>query len=210
MSMIPLPPSRNTIVLRNSQLVQTVGRRPVTLPVGLTEDMRPSRTTDVVVELVTASPARPRVIALDGPSAAGTSTLGADLGVRLSASVVAGDDFYRDMPEEQRWALTAAQGVEEYFDWQRLRHEVLEALRAGRSARYRPFSWLPEGGLEERWVRVDPTPIIVLEGVYTARPQLRDLVDLAVPVETATEERQRRLTVRKLMAPVLGAHGWRH
>jgi uridine kinase len=168
----------------------------VTLPVGLTVDMQPSRTTDVVVELVTASPARPLVIALDGPSAAGTSTLGADLGVRLSASVVAGDDFYRDMPEEQRWALTAVQGVEEYFDWQRLRHEVLEPLRAGRPARYRPFSWLPGGGLDERWVRVEPTPIIVLEGVYTARPPLRDLVDLAVLVETATEERQRRLTVR--------------
>ena len=82
----------------------------------------------MVVELVTASPARPLVIALDGPSAAGTSTLSADLGVRLSASVVAGDDFYRDMPEEQPWALTAVQGVEEYFDWQRLRHEVLEPL----------------------------------------------------------------------------------
>ena len=79
-------------------------------------DMQPSRTTDLVVELVATFPARPLVIALDGPSAAGTSTLGADLGMRLSANVVAGDDFYRDMPEEQRWALTAAQGVEEYFD----------------------------------------------------------------------------------------------
>jgi len=32
-------------------------------------------------------------------------------------------------------------------------------------------------------VTVQPTPIIVLEGVYTGRPQLRDLVDLAVLVE---------------------------
>jgi uridine kinase len=74
------------------------------------------------------------------------------------------------MPEEQRWALTAVQGVEEYFDWQRLRHEVLEPLRAGRPARYRPFSWLPGRGLDERWVRVEPAPIIVREGVSTARP----------------------------------------
>ena len=150
----------------------------------------------MVVELVAGFPARPLVIALDGPSAAGTSTLGAELGVRLSASVVAGDDFYRDIPEEQRWALTAAQGVEEYFDWQRLRPEVLEPLRAGRPARYRPYSWLPGGGLDERWVTVDPTPIIVMEGVYTARPQLRDLVDLAVLVGTPAEERLRRLIVR--------------
>jgi uridine kinase len=174
---------------------ETVGQTS-TLLVELTVNMQPSRTTDLVVELVAAFPARPLVIALDGPSAAGTSTLGVELGARLSASVVAGDDFYRDMPEAQRWALTAAQGVEEYFDWQRLRHEVLEPLRAGRPARYRRYSWLPEGGLDERWVTVDTTPIIVLEGVYAARPQLRDLVDMAVLVETPAEERQRRLIVR--------------
>jgi uridine kinase len=86
------------------------------------------------------------VIALDGPSAAGTRTLAADLGLRLAASVIEGDDFCRDMPEEQRWSLDTAQGVEEYFDWQRLRHEVLEPLRAGRPARYHPFSRRPGGG----------------------------------------------------------------
>jgi uridine kinase len=80
---------------------------------------------------------------------------------------VTGDDFYRDIPEGHRWALTAAQGAEEYFDWQRLRQEVLEPLRAGRRAQYHPFSWLPGGGLGNRMVRVQPTPIIVLEGVYT-------------------------------------------
>jgi len=63
----------------------------------------------LVVELVAACPARPLVIALDGPSAAGTSTLAGDLGLLLAASVIEGDDFYRDMPEEQRWSLTTAQ-----------------------------------------------------------------------------------------------------
>jgi uridine kinase len=113
--------------------------------------MKHSGTTDLVVELVAACPAWPRVITWDGPSAAGTSTLAADLGLRLAASVVEGDDFYRDMPEEQRWSLDAAQGVEEYFDWQRLRHEVLEPLRAGLPARYHPFSWHPGGGLDDGW-----------------------------------------------------------
>jgi uridine kinase len=158
--------------------------------------MQPSRTTDLLVELVAGRATRPLVIALDGPSAAGTTTLAADLGLRLGASVVTGDDFYRDIPEGHRWALTVAQGVEEYFDWQRLRQEVLEPLRAGRRAQYHPFSWRPGGGLGDRIVTVQPTPIIVLEGVYTGRPQLRDLVDLAVLVETAAEERQRRLTAR--------------
>jgi hypothetical protein len=43
--------------------------------VGLTVAMQPGRTTDLVLKLVAAHPARPLVIALDGPSAAGTSTL---------------------------------------------------------------------------------------------------------------------------------------
>jgi len=121
------------------------------------------------------------------------------VGLRFSASVVAGDDFYRDMPEEQRWTLTAAQGVAEYFDWQRLRHELLEPLRAGRAARYRPFSWRPEGGLDDRVVTVDPAPIVVLEGIYAARPELRDLVDLAVLVETPADERHRQaVSVREV------------
>src|SRR5664280_1903565 len=93
---------------------------------------------------------------------------------QCSPPATTGPPACRDMPEEQPWALTAARGIEEYFDWQRLRHEVLEPLRAGRPSRYRPYRWLPGGGLDEGWVTVDPTPICVLEGVYTARPQLRD------------------------------------
>jgi len=161
--------------------------------------MQLSRAADRVFELVSTHPSRPLLIALDGPSAAGTSTLALAVGLRLSASVVAGDDFYRDMPEEQRWTLTAAQGVAEYFDWQRLRHELLEPLRAGRAARYRPFSWRPEGGLDDRVVTVDPAPIVVLEGIYAARPELRDLVDLAVLVETPADERHRQaVSVREV------------
>lgn len=158
--------------------------------------MPPIGTTDLVGQLVAECPARPLVIALDGPSAAGTTTLAADLGLRLAASVVAGDDFYRDMPEQQRWDLTAAQGVEEYFDWQRLRHEVLEPFRARRTAKYHPFDWLSGGGLDDRTVTVRPAPILIVEGVYTARPELRDLVDLTVLVETPAEERRRRLVIR--------------
>lgn len=51
---------------------------------------------------------------------AGTSTLAAAVGRRLGASVVAGDDFYRDLPERRLAALSPAEGVDQYLDWQRL------------------------------------------------------------------------------------------
>jgi hypothetical protein len=115
-----------------------LGRRPSALLVRITVETQPSRTTHLVVEPLGGFPACQLMIALDGPSAAVTCTLSADMGMRRSAGVVAEDDPYRDIPEEQRWALTAAQGVEEYFDWEQLRHEVLEPLRADRPQRYRP------------------------------------------------------------------------
>jgi hypothetical protein len=70
-----------------------------------------------------------------------------------------GGPLYREMPEKQRWALTAAQASRSTSTWQQLRHEVLELLRAGRSARCRPYNWLPGDGLGERWVMVDPAPL---------------------------------------------------
>jgi uridine kinase len=149
-----------------------------------------------VEQVVSRRRKRPLFVAVDGASAAGTSTLAAAAARRLAAGVVAGDDFYRDMPEERRWTLTAAEGVDEYFDWQRLRHEVLEPLRAGRAARYRPFDWRAGSGLADQVVEVVPTAVIIVEGVYSARPELHDVIDLSVLVDTPADERRRRLLAR--------------
>src|SRR3954453_1865421 len=53
---------------------------------------------------------QPVVVALDGRSGVGKSTLAAILIKRLGAVVVAGDDFYRVMDEGTRWALDPAGG----------------------------------------------------------------------------------------------------
>jgi para-aminobenzoate synthetase len=47
-------------------------------------------------------------------------------------------------------------------------------------------------------VRRAPATVLILDGVYSARPELRDLVDLAVLVEAADERvRRRRLLTRE-------------
>ncbi len=158
--------------------------------------MSPEESADLVVGLVTDTRPRPIVIAVDGPSAAGTSALAEVLATRLDASVVHVDDFYRDMPHEQRWALSPEEGLQQYFDWQRLRREALELLKMGQPARYRPYSWLPAGGLAVQPVTLAARPVIIIEGVYAARPELQDLIDLAVLVQTSRAERYRRLIAR--------------
>jgi uridine kinase len=137
----------------------------------------------------------PVLVALDGFSAAGKSTAAAGLAAVLGAAVVHVDDFYRDMPDAARLGLSPADGVEEYFDWQRLREQALIPLRRGLPARYCRFDWATGHGLAGE-VHVPPRPIVLIEGVYSARPQLSDCIDIAIYVDTPPRRRRQRIQDR--------------
>jgi len=139
--------------------------------------------------------ARPLIVALDGRSAVGKTTLAAALGERLGAAVIEGDDFYAGgtgVRAEAPAALVAA-----CIDWQRQRH-VLEALRAGEEAAWHAFDWEAfDGGLCAEATVKAPAPIVILEGVYAARPELADLIDIAVMLRTDEGLRESRLLARE-------------
>jgi len=62
-------------------------------------------------DLVGAAARRPVVVGIDGQGGSGKSTLAGEVVARAARRViVAGDDFYADMPEAQRAALDAAGG----------------------------------------------------------------------------------------------------
>jgi uridine kinase len=132
------------------------------------------------------------VAAIDGHGAAGKSTLAAAVARATGAALVHTDDFFGTRPVLRCQALSA------YYDWRRLRAEALEPLRAGRGATFRRFDWERGTGLDGT-VRVTPGPLIVLEGVFSASPELSDLVDRSVFVDTPEPERLRRL--RAQVAP---------
>ena len=135
------------------------------------------------------------IIAIDGRSGVGKSTLAAGLAQKMQAVCIEGDDFFAggvDLREDAAEALAAA-----CIDWRRQRR-VLEQLKQGRSAQYNPFDWQAfDGSLSEIPVQVQAREIILLEGVYSARPELRDLVDLTVLVRLPEAERQQRLLARE-------------
>jgi uridine kinase len=131
------------------------------------------------------------VIALDGHSGAGKSTLAAAVAGTIDAAVVHVDDFYRDMPESERVKLSAAQGVDRYFDWERLRAQAIMPLAQRTRAHYGCFDWVTGHGLTTA-VTVDPRDVVLVEGVYAARPEFDDLLDLKVLVEVASTTRQER------------------
>jgi uridine kinase len=90
------------------------------------------RPVDLLRDAIAAWSGRPLVIAIDGRSGAGKSTLARQVLAVVDAALVEGDLFYREMPHDQRAALTPEEAVANYFDWERLRDQALVPLRRGR------------------------------------------------------------------------------
>jgi uridine kinase len=141
---------------------------------------------------------RPLVVAIDGRSGAGKSTVARWLGSELEAVVVEADDFYAGGSDVEWAARTPAERVEQVIDWRRLRHEALAPLAAGRAAAWRPFDFERGAGFADRIIARQPAPVVILDGAYSARPELADLVDLAVLVQASTDRvRRARLLARE-------------
>ncbi|MFI7336669.1 uridine kinase [Streptomyces sp. NPDC050085] len=136
------------------------------------------------------------LIALDGMGGSGKSTLAQRLAEQFGATIVHGDDFYRPMDADERAALTPEQGYERYFDWQRLRAEVLGPLAAGHDAAYRRYDWGTGDLAPDEKHAVARAGVVVVEGVYAARPELAAFYDLVVYVDTPRDESMRRLRAR--------------
>ncbi|HEV2750566.1 MAG TPA: hypothetical protein VGV12_08600 [Gemmatimonadales bacterium] len=146
---------------------------------------------------------RPIVVALDGGSGAGKSTIAERLMRLTDVALVRLDDFYQTaIPESELPRKTVEQRLNGVFEWSRVRSQALEPLRAGRPGRWYAFDFmrgLGEGGtysLTEQVTEVAPAPTILVEGAYSASPPLRDLIDLAVLVDTQNEARHSRIVAR--------------
>lgn len=134
------------------------------------------------------------VVAIDAPGASGKSTIAAHLASRVEVSLVHTDDFF----EPASSATNRRPSLGDYYDLARLRTEALEPLRAGREAVFRCFDW-DSATLSVRQVHVAPTEIVLVEGVYSGSPDLADLVDKVIYVDTPEKERLYRL--QGLIAP---------
>lgn len=147
---------------------------------------------------------RPILIAIDGGSGSGKSMLAAGVAEELGAVVVPSDDFFAAAITDAEWdEMAPAERAEAAIDWRRLRAEALEPLLAGSQAAWHPFDFeartRPDGtyAISTEIVTRDPAPVIVLEGAYSARPELADLIDIAVLVAVPVTERHQRLKARE-------------
>jgi uridine kinase len=137
----------------------------------------------------------PFIVAIDGRSGVGKSTMAKALAERLDACVIEGDDFYAGGIELRSDSVASRAAA--CIDWTRQR-SVLEALAAGRAAQWRAFDWDAfDGRLCDEPTKLEPKPVVILEGVYAARPEIADLLGLRVVIVVPNEVRLARLSARE-------------
>jgi molybdopterin-guanine dinucleotide biosynthesis protein A/uridine kinase len=166
--------------------------------------LQSSATVSSILDLVaerakTTDP--PVVIAIDGPSCSGKSILAAAIALRSGASILEGDDFYRDtlpsLTATQREAMSDAAVVDVVIEWERLRNDGLLPLRAGHAATFRPYDWGANNGRLASAKTVPAAKLIIVEGVYAARQELADLIDFAIYLGIDPDVRAKRYAQRE-------------
>ncbi|MFD0273469.1 uridine kinase [Kitasatospora sp. NPDC127111] len=136
-----------------------------------------------------------RLVAIDGPGGSGKTTLAAAVSLQVDDAVIVHvDDFYRPLPDEERERLDAEQGYHRYFDWERLRDEVLIPLRDDRAARYQVYDWAT--GQLGGWREIAPGTAVIVEGVYSARPELAPYYHFTAYVDAPRDLCLRRVRAR--------------
>ena len=146
---------------------------------------------------------RPVVIAVDGGSGAGKSSVASWLARRLDAALISLDDFFAaDIPDSRWDEFAVTEKRERVFQWERLRRQCVEPLLEGRPARWRAFDFASglrangTYGMEEEVNVQRPADVILIEGAYSAGPELADVVELAILVDVPEKERHSRLRER--------------
>jgi uridine kinase len=129
-----------------------------------------------------AAPAgRTRVLAIDGRSGAGKTSLAALLGRELGAPVVSLEDLYGG------W-----DGLENGIGL--LVREVLEPLSAGRTARVPRYDWIARQWAET--VPLDPPELLIVEGVGAGARRAAAFESLLVWLEAPPSVRKKRALER--------------
>lgn len=135
------------------------------------------------------------VLAIDGPSASGKTTLADRIADQLAAEVVAMDDFF--LPGELRTKeRLESPGGNVHIE--RFLAEAAPYLRGGKANEgrtYRTFDCSIMAYGENR--PLPRSPLVVVEGTYSLHPQLRQFYDIKVFLSLDPQEQRRRILLRE-------------
>ena len=131
------------------------------------------------------------IIAVDGRSASGKTTLTRYLKTKLDCNLIHMDDFFL-LPKQRTKERRATPG--ENVDHERFLEEVMIPLEQGKPFAYRPFS-CSTGTLAEP-VEGVPKKITIVEGAYSCHKKLWDYYDLHIFI-TIDQQRQIQRIIKR-------------
>jgi uridine kinase len=126
-------------------------------------------------------------------SAAGKSTLAEQIKrtSKHSCNVFHMDDFFLQPFQRTPDRLSEPGGN---IDYERFDEEIITPLRAGISFSYRSYDCRSQKLSAP--ILVDPSPVSVIEGVYSLHPRFSDAYDIKVFLGITADEQRRRLFER--------------
>ncbi len=148
-------------------------------------------------------------VALDGRSGAGKSTLASIAATILAerdvrVAVIEGDQFYAGGSAETWDTRSAEEKVANAMDWRRQRL-LLTDLRSDAHGTWRSFDWeAPDWDVEPapleaaaQHLNIENVDVLLLEGAYSARPELHQTLDLRVLLDPPAHVRRQQLLARE-------------
>ena len=127
------------------------------------------------------------LVGIDAPGSSGKSTFASRLASHLgNAQVVRMDDLQGEA------GFHAGPGG---WVWGRLEEEVIKPLLRGEQARFRVYEWGTRmiGAAEKS---IEPSGIVVIDGLYSTRAELRSYYDFRIWVECPFEIKRGRALAR--------------
>ena len=135
------------------------------------------------------------LVAIDGGSASGKTTLGALLQSIYACPVFHMDDFFL-RPEQRTPERFSEPGGN--VDRERFLSEVLLPLREGKAVDYRRFDCKTFTIASPR--RIEPGRLNIIEGAYAMHPDLAPYYDLTVFLAVSAEKQRERILKRNAPA----------
>jgi uridine kinase len=131
----------------------------------------------------------PLKVAIDGVDAAGKTLFAGrlsraleGLGIRVVRS--SADGFHKPAADRYRRELAdpATSYYEDSFDYTRLRSDLLDPLGPGgsRMVRTEAFDVRADRAVNTAWRRIGDDIVLILDGIFLLRPELRDHFDLTI------------------------------
>lgn len=135
---------------------------------------------------------RPFVVAIDGMSASGKTTLGNLLHKKYPDSNLFHMDDYFLQPHQRTAERLSEIGGN--VDYERFHKEIISHLSDPEGLEYHTYDC--RTGTLGSECKVDWKPLVIIEGAYSQHPYFGDVYDLRIFCEITSEEQQKRILAR--------------